>query len=249
MRQSSDIFVSGKTGQATVFSTTDPACGADCGNHRLGQTIQAGFVAVGGAAAASAGLAGLVSGSGPMDNADKSDRMGLQLLVAVDENWGIGYQDALQFRIKADLHRFKTMTMGRCVILGRRTLQTFPGQRPLTGRTNIILTRQPGFQADTAVICHDLPGLARAIASFSPADCFVIGGASIYQLLLPYCQTAHVTRVRGQFPADRFFPDLDHHRGWRLVACGSPEQEDGLTYQFLRYENDAYLSLESDPCV
>lgn len=176
------------------------------------------------------------------------DQHGMQLLVAVDENWGIGFQDELLVRIKADLRRFKAMTTGRIVILGRRTLQTFPGGRPLPSRTNIILTRQADFQAEPALICHSLADLPRLMASLAPQsaqDCFVIGGTSVYHLLLPYCQTAHVTKIHAAYAADCHFPDLDRLAGWQLAESGPIEQEGAQVFQYLRYEQTGWRSLSA----
>lgn len=141
----------------------------------------------------------------------------MNLIVAVDSNWGIGYQDRLLFRIPEDLQRFKTLTVGKTVILGRRTLETLPGGRPLRERTSIILTRSADYLADPAIICHSLAEL-RQILGQTPADAvFVIGGSSVFRQLLPFCRLAYVTKVAAQRPADSFFPDLDHLPGWELL--------------------------------
>jgi dihydrofolate reductase len=171
---------------------------------------------------------------------------GMQLIVAVDANWGIGYQDELLVRIKADLRRFKAMTTGRCVILGRRTLATFPGGQPLPQRTNVILTRQKDFQAGPALICHTLAELKHELAAFAPEDCMVIGGASVFSLLLPYCQFAYVTKINGTYKADAYFPNLDTLPGWQLIETGPLEQENGVEYQYLVYEQADFISLAAD---
>jgi len=143
----------------------------------------------------------------------------MNLIVAVDSQWGIGYQDRLLFRIKEDQQRFKALTVGKTVILGRRTLETFPGGRPLGDRTNIIFTRSPTFSADPALVCHSLAELKLLLRSMPADDIFVIGGSSVYQLLLPYCRLAYVTRIDCRRPADCYFPDLGRLPGWELVSC------------------------------
>jgi len=141
----------------------------------------------------------------------------MNLIVAVDSHWGIGHKDQLLFRIPEDQRRFKELTTGKVVILGRRTLETFPGGRPLRNRTNIILTRSAAFSADSAVICHSLDDLQRYLKNIATDDVFVIGGTSVYQLLLPYCRYAYVTKIDAHRPADSHFTNLDLARGWQLL--------------------------------
>lgn len=149
----------------------------------------------------------------------------MNLIVAVDNNWGIGWHDQLLFRIREDMKRIKALTTGKVIILGRKTLQTFPGGQPLANRTNIVMTRQPDFQAEPAIIAHDLSELATILAGFPDDELFVLGGSSIYRQLLPYCRQAYVTRVDLAGPADSHFPNLDAYPGWRLIreeACVLP---------------------------
>lgn len=141
----------------------------------------------------------------------------MNLIVAVDNRWGIGFQDRLLFRIPEDQKRFKSLTTGKVVILGRRTLETFPGSRPLKDRRNIILTRSAHFTAVSADICHSLDELRAQLRGVPDPDVFVIGGTSIYRQLLPYCEYAYVTKIAALRPADCFFPDLDQQPGWRLI--------------------------------
>lgn len=177
----------------------------------------------------------------------------MNLIVAADLKWGIGFQDKLLVSLSEDMKRFKEMTLGQVVLWGRRTLQTFPGGRPLPGRTNIILTHQAGFTAGDALICHTFAELGDQLSAFAQDSVFVIGGSSVYRQLLPYCRQAYVTRIDQFFEADAFFPDLDHQAGWRLDRCG-PKQTgfsrignttDPLTYHFCLYRQDNPSSLDS----
>ena len=147
----------------------------------------------------------------------------MNLIVAVDLNWGIGHAGGLLVSMREDMKRFKDMTIGQVVVLGRKTLTTFPGGKPLPGRTNVILTRQPDFTADGALICHSLDELIKLLAVFPDESIYLIGGSSLYELLLPYCRWAYVTRIKRHYPADAYFPDLDKMPGWHLVSCG-PDQ-------------------------
>ena len=148
----------------------------------------------------------------------------MDLIVNVTENWGIGCQGRLLVSISADLRRFRQLTEGRVVILGRKTLETFPGGRPLKNRTNIILTTNPDFHAVGAVAVHSEQALFELLRQYPRESLCVIGGASVYRLLLPYCDTARVTRTLTTVPADAFFPDLDAMESWRVCASDGESQ-------------------------
>lgn len=163
----------------------------------------------------------------------------MQAIVSVDEAWAIGKGGDQLCYIRADLKRFKGLTLGRPVILGRKTLATFPGGRPLKGRPNLVLTRDPAFtlpgryrSKDPNRVYHSLAALLR----YAPADSFVIGGESVYRSLLPYCDTVYVTKVLRTFAgADAFFPDLDASLEW-YAAEESPVQEEGeVRFRYVTY--------------
>lgn len=156
----------------------------------------------------------------------------MDLIVAVDRNWAIG-KDGDQFvYLSGDLKNFKNTTMGHPVILGRRTLSTFPGGRPLKGRRNLVLSRDPDFHPEGAEVFPDLESLLTA----APEDSFVIGGGSVYRSLLPYCDRAYVTRLDGAWEADTWFPDLDRDPEWRQTQTSAPMEENGVAYVFTVYE-------------
>jgi dihydrofolate reductase len=156
----------------------------------------------------------------------------MELIVAVDQNWAIGKDGDQLAYISEDLKRFKTLTLGRTVILGRKTLSTFPGGRPLKGRRNLILSRDPGFQAEGAEVFPSLDALLTA----APEDAVVIGGGSVYRSLLDRCGTAHVTRLHRAYPADTWFPDLDAHPDWTLVDTQGPFYDGELAYSYQTYQ-------------
>ena len=116
--------------------------------------------------------------------------------------------------------------------LGRKTLSTFPGGRPLKGRRNLILSRNPAFQVEGGEVYPDLDALLRV----APDDSVVIGGGSIYRALLKYCDMVYVTKIDAAFEADTFFPDLDADGQWRVTAVEEPLEEKGLTFQYVTYE-------------
>lgn len=155
----------------------------------------------------------------------------MNLIVAVDENWGIGRDGDQLVYLRADLQHFKELTTGHPVILGRKTLATFPGGRPLKGRRNLILSRDPAFCPEGAEVYRDLDSLL----ADAPEDAFVIGGESVYRALLDRCDTAYVTRIFARFPADRHFPDLDASERWLLAERGPVLEENGISFQYLTY--------------
>lgn len=156
----------------------------------------------------------------------------MNLIVAVDENWGIGYQNNLLARISTDLKRFKALTLGHPVLLGRKTLETFPGGRPLPGRENFILSANPDYRVEGATV---LPSLDAARKQ-CPSDTFVIGGESVYRALLDACDTAYVTKIHAAFPADCHIPDLDKELGWYVAEEEAPLTEGDLTFHYVTYK-------------
>ena len=158
----------------------------------------------------------------------------MNAIVAVDEAWGIGLKGELLARISADLRRFKALTTGHAVILGRKTLQTFPGGRPLPGRENLIMSTTMSSAPEGARVFRNLEELL----SYAPKDAFVIGGESVYRALLPDCDRVYVTKIHSAFEADTFFPDLDALGGWRIVAEEGPLTENGLGFSYVTYERE-----------
>lgn len=155
----------------------------------------------------------------------------MNVIVAVDQNWAIGRGGDQLAYIPADLKRFQALTLGHTVILGRKTLSTFPGGRPLRGRRNLILSATPGYRAEGAEVCPDMD----ALLSLADRDAFVIGGESVYRALLPYCHTAYVTRLHASFPADRYFPNLDEDPAWELAEESQTLFHDGLGFHYAVY--------------
>lgn len=156
----------------------------------------------------------------------------MNLIAAVDLNWAIGKDGDQLCYIPTDLKRFQALTSGHTVILGRKTLTTFPGGRPLKNRRNLILSRNPAFAPDGAEVFGDLEHLLAA----APADSFVIGGASVYRALLPYCNRAYVTKIQHAWPADTFFPNLDTDPAWHITEIQEPLEHEGLSYRYVTYE-------------
>ena len=151
-------------------------------------------------------------------------------IVCVSQNWGIGRDGALLFRISADLKRFKALTVGKTVILGRKTLDTFPGGKPLKDRRNIFLSRRE-LDIPGAEIAHSF----EEAAALGGDDAILIGGASVYMALLSRCDRVYVTKVDAAPDADSFFPDLDDNPDWRVASESEVFEENGLKFRFVDY--------------
>ena len=160
----------------------------------------------------------------------------MNLIVAVDENWAIGNKNELLISIPADHKFFRQETTGKVVILGRKTLETFPQGLPLKNRTNIIMSTNKDYRVKDAVVVHDLDELLSQIEKYNTEDVYVVGGESVYRLLLPYCDIAHVTKIDHAYEADAYFPDLDAMPEWKITADSEEQTYFDITYHFLKYE-------------
>lgn len=160
----------------------------------------------------------------------------MNLIVAVDENWAIGNKNELLISIPADHKFFRQETTGKVVILGRKTLETFPQGLPLKNRTNIIMSTNKDYRVKDAVVVHNLDELLSQIEKYNTEDVYVVGGESVYRLLLPYCDTAHVTKIDHAYEADAYFPNLDAMPEWKITADSEEQTYFDITYHFLKYE-------------
>ena len=147
----------------------------------------------------------------------------MNLVVAVDENWAIGNKNQLLVRIPNDMKQFRELTTGKVVVLGRKTLETFPQGLPLKNRTNIILSTDPNYQVKDAIVAHSIEELLEILKEYDEEDIYIIGGDSIYKQMLPYCKVAHVTKIDHAYEADRYFPNLDKDPDW-VITADSDEQ-------------------------
>lgn len=160
----------------------------------------------------------------------------MNLIAAADRNWGIGRNGDLLTRISRDMRYFSEMTTGHVIVMGRKTLESFPGGRPLPGRTNIVLTRDPDYKGKGAMVVHDMEELGKVISTMDD-EIFVAGGGSIYRALLPFCSWAYITQIDREFEADIFMPDLDREPGWIRTREGDWQEEKGIRFRFNEYEN------------
>ena len=160
----------------------------------------------------------------------------MTIIVAADENWAIGNKDDLLVRIKEDHRNFKALTKGNVVILGRKTLCTFPGGLPLKERTNIIMSRDPEYKVEGAEVAHSVEELLEIVKQYDDDKVFVIGGGTIYDQLLPYCNKAVVTRLDHAYEADTYFHNLDEDAEWVITNTSDEMTSFDLTYHFVTYE-------------
>lgn len=163
----------------------------------------------------------------------------MNCIAAVDENWAIGRDGELLVSIPADMKFFREMTLGRTVIMGRKTLESFPGKKPLKGRRNIVLSQNPDFTVQGADVVRSVEEAVNAVSETPAEDVFVIGGGSVYSALLPFCDIAYITKIRHSYSADTTFPDLDSDPEWELAEEGEEQFHLGLGYRFCTYRRRA----------
>ena len=159
-------------------------------------------------------------------------------IVAADTNWGIGNKGKLLVSIPEDMKFFRRMTKGNVIVLGRRTLESFPGGVALPERTNIVLSKKKDLAADKATVVHDLPALFEELKKYDDDSVFVVGGESVYRELLPYCKKAYVTRTDYAYDADAHFPDLDEQENWVKVEESEEQTYFDIVYTFDIYDNN-----------
>lgn len=159
----------------------------------------------------------------------------MKIIVAADENWAIGKGGELLIKIPADHKRLRSMTLGEVVVLGRKTLETFPQKMPLESRTNIILSQNPAFKVKDAIISGSVEELLTKLKDYEDREIFVLGGDSIYKQLLPYCDTAYVTKLDYKYDADTYFPNLDEDEEWEIVEISEEQYYNDITYHFVEY--------------
>lgn len=160
----------------------------------------------------------------------------MQLIAAVDRNWAIGKNNQLLVRIPADQKFFREVTTGKVVVMGRKTLESFPNGMPLKNRTNIVLTHNPDYQVKDAIVVHSMDELHEELKKYNSDDIFIIGGEKIYEQMLDECDVAHITKIEFAYDADAYFPNLDEREDWELTGDSEEQTYFDLEYYFYRYE-------------
>lgn len=159
----------------------------------------------------------------------------MNLIAAVDKNWAIGMNNKLLVRIPEDMKRFRQMTVGNVVVMGRKTLESFPGGQPLKDRVNIVLSKNRDYQAKGAVTVHNMEELSEELKKYQSEDIFVIGGESIYRQLLEQCDMAYITKIDYAYQADAWFPNLDEEEAWQITEESEEQTYFDLEYYYIKY--------------
>ena len=160
----------------------------------------------------------------------------MNCIVVADQNWAIGKDNGLLVHLPGELKYYKEKTLGKVIIIGRKTLESFPGGKPLPGRTNIVLTGNPEYKNENCIVCCGLDELNRTVSDYDDEDIFVCGGAMIYDLMLDRCDKVFVTKIYDTFEADRYFRNMDEDEDFLMTWESDPIEENGLTYRFTLYE-------------
>lgn len=160
----------------------------------------------------------------------------MNIIAAVDKNWAIGRNGNLLVKIPLDQQFFREMTKGKVIVLGRKTLETFPNALPLTGRINIILTRNKSFSIKGGICVNSLEQALEELKKYIKEDIFIVGGESIYKQFLPYCDVAHITKIDYAYQADSYFPNLEEEEEWEITGDSEEQTYFDLEYVFLEYK-------------
>ncbi len=160
----------------------------------------------------------------------------MKAILSADRNWGIGNGNKLLVSIPSDMKFFRQTTTGKVVVMGRKTLESFPNGQPLKNRINIVLTGNKDYTAKGAVIVHSQEELLDILKQYDTEDIYIIGGESVYRMMLPYCDTVFVTKIDRTFQADTFFPNLDEMEEWEMTEEGEEQTCFDLEFRFTKYE-------------
>ncbi|GAB1476161.1 dihydrofolate reductase [Bacillota bacterium] len=157
----------------------------------------------------------------------------MKAIVVVDKNWAIGKDNSLLAHLPGDLKFFKEKTLGKTIVMGRQTLESFPGGKPLPGRRNIVLTSNENYPA-ACQICCSIDGVFECLEGHDD-DVFIAGGEQIYRQFISCCNVAYVTKIDSVLYGDKFFPNLDEDESWELAYESGSICENGLNYRFTEY--------------
>lgn len=160
----------------------------------------------------------------------------MNLIVNVDKNWAIGKDNKLLVRIPADMKFFRETTTGKVVVMGRKTLESFPNGMPLKNRTNIVLTSNRAYKVKGAICVHSKEELCEELKKYDSEDIYIIGGESVYRMFLDQCDVAHVTKVDYAYQADAYFPNLDERPEWKITADSEEQTYFDIEFHWIKYE-------------
>ncbi len=162
----------------------------------------------------------------------------MNMIVVADKNWAIGKDGKLLVHLSGDLKYFKERTMGKVVVMGRKTLESLPGGKPLPGRTNIVLTQNADFDKEGCTIVHTADELRRECGKYPPENIMIIGGATVYNMFMEECDSLFITKIYGEFDADTHIKNVDELDQFKPVWKSELYEENGVKYQFLEYKRE-----------
>ncbi len=160
----------------------------------------------------------------------------MKLIAAVDSNWAIGYKNKLLVRIPEDQRFFRSETTNKAVIMGRKTLESFPNGKPLKDRLNVVITSNTNYKVSGAVVVQNINEAIEAVKGYNKEDIYVIGGGSIYEQMLDLCDLAYITKIDYKYMADSYFPNLDERPEWQLIETSEEKTYHDLTYAYCKYQ-------------
>uniref|UniRef100_UPI00093DED75 dihydrofolate reductase n=1 Tax=Parasporobacterium paucivorans TaxID=115544 RepID=UPI00093DED75 len=159
----------------------------------------------------------------------------MEIIVAVDRNWGIGKKGDLLVKIPDDIQYFKSVTTGNVVVMGRRTFESLPNRKPLPDRVNIIVTKNTDYKVEGATVVHSVEEALEEVKKYPDKKIYNIGGGRLFNAMLEYCNVAYVTYIDYAYDADTYFPNLDKMPEWILEHQGEEKTYFDLTYVFRKY--------------
>ena len=162
----------------------------------------------------------------------------MDLIVAADKNWAIGKGGDLIYSIPEDMKFFRRTSLGKTVVMGRKTLESFPGGKPLPKRVNVVLSSNPAYAPDGAVAVHNYAELFAEIAKYPEDEVLLIGGGRLYTDLAKYCRRAYITLIDAETEGvDTFIPNFDELEGWSIESVSEPLEDAGYSFRFATYIN------------
>ncbi len=159
-------------------------------------------------------------------------------IVAVDKNYAIGKGNSMLYHLPEDLKHFRRATTGKVLVMGRATLESFPGGKPLPKRVNIVLSRNPDYVREDVIIARGYAQLQEILAPYAPDEVMLLGGDSVYYALIDCCTGAIVTHVQAEAPADKFFPNLEQMPNWEKISCSDEMETNGYRFTICEYKNN-----------
>jgi dihydrofolate reductase len=160
----------------------------------------------------------------------------MNLIAAVDLNWGIGYNSELLVKIPEDMKYFKEKTQGKVIVMGRNTFESLPNKKPLEQRINIVLTKNRNYNCEGVILCYSLEELFIELKKYNEEDVFIIGGQSIYAQLISHCDKAYITKIYREYVHNKVLVNLDNYDQWKKVSTSEKREfKDGIYYSFNTY--------------